>query len=124
MYLEFLCDRKHSTKGEGSSRVKMIAGEAVSSSSSEFVYSDLFLCVCLCRRVVILMELEVLKSADEVGVKIGNPVPYNEGKRLFASCSTQSWDAAFRVRVICEAPESSGNLAIPEFSSPDCFLQY
>ncbi|XP_040856214.1 replication protein A 70 kDa DNA-binding subunit isoform X3 [Ochotona curzoniae] len=30
------------------------------------------------RRVVILMELEVLKSADEVGVKIGNPVPYNE----------------------------------------------
>uniref|UniRef100_A0A2K5CQL3 Replication protein A subunit n=1 Tax=Aotus nancymaae TaxID=37293 RepID=A0A2K5CQL3_AOTNA len=31
------------------------------------------------RRVVILMELEVLKSADAVGVKIGNPVPYNEG---------------------------------------------
>eukprot|EP00074_Homo_sapiens_P110070 XP_024306631.1 replication protein A 70 kDa DNA-binding subunit isoform X1 [Homo sapiens] len=31
------------------------------------------------RRVVILMELEVLKSAEAVGVKIGNPVPYNEG---------------------------------------------
>ncbi|XP_037348171.1 replication protein A 70 kDa DNA-binding subunit [Talpa occidentalis] len=31
------------------------------------------------RRVVILMELEVLKSAEEVGLKIGNPVPYNEG---------------------------------------------
>ncbi|XP_011811697.1 PREDICTED: replication protein A 70 kDa DNA-binding subunit [Colobus angolensis palliatus] len=30
------------------------------------------------RRVVILMELEVLKSAEAVGVKIGNPVPYNE----------------------------------------------
>ncbi|EQB78307.1 replication protein A DNA-binding subunit [Camelus ferus] len=31
------------------------------------------------RRVVILMELEVLKSAEAVGVKIGNPAPYNEG---------------------------------------------
>uniref|UniRef100_G3UMM4 Replication protein A subunit n=1 Tax=Loxodonta africana TaxID=9785 RepID=G3UMM4_LOXAF len=30
------------------------------------------------RRVVILMELEVLKSAEAVGLKIGNPVPYNE----------------------------------------------
>ncbi|KAM5274251.1 replication protein A 70 kDa DNA-binding subunit isoform 2-T2 [Ctenodactylus gundi] len=32
------------------------------------------------RRVVILMDVEVLKSAEEVGVKIGNPVPYNEGQ--------------------------------------------
>uniref|UniRef100_A0A8C2V064 Replication protein A subunit n=2 Tax=Chinchilla lanigera TaxID=34839 RepID=A0A8C2V064_CHILA len=32
------------------------------------------------RRVVILMELKVLKSAETVGVKIGNPVPYNEGQ--------------------------------------------
>nr|XP_003469585.2 replication protein A 70 kDa DNA-binding subunit [Cavia porcellus] len=32
------------------------------------------------RRVVILMELKVLKSADMVGVKIGNPLPYNEGQ--------------------------------------------
>ncbi|ERE67970.1 replication protein A DNA-binding subunit [Cricetulus griseus] len=31
------------------------------------------------RRVVILMDLEVVKSAEEVGIKIGNPVPYNEG---------------------------------------------
>ncbi|XP_036264432.1 replication protein A 70 kDa DNA-binding subunit isoform X1 [Pipistrellus kuhlii] len=31
------------------------------------------------RRVVILMELEVLKSAEAVGAKIGNPLPYNEG---------------------------------------------
>ncbi|XP_072795146.1 replication protein A 70 kDa DNA-binding subunit isoform X2 [Vicugna pacos] len=34
------------------------------------------------RRVVILMELEVLKSAEAVGVKIGNPVPYNEGSTV------------------------------------------
>ncbi|XP_031823656.1 replication protein A 70 kDa DNA-binding subunit [Sarcophilus harrisii] len=32
------------------------------------------------RKVVILMDLEVLQSADEVGGKIGNPVPYNEGQ--------------------------------------------
>uniref|UniRef100_I3MX58 Replication protein A subunit n=1 Tax=Ictidomys tridecemlineatus TaxID=43179 RepID=I3MX58_ICTTR len=31
-------------------------------------------------RVVILMDLEVLKSAETVGMKIGNPVPYNEGQ--------------------------------------------
>ncbi|XP_048221409.1 replication protein A 70 kDa DNA-binding subunit [Perognathus longimembris pacificus] len=31
------------------------------------------------RRVIILMDLEVLKSAEEVGLKIGNPVAYNEG---------------------------------------------
>ncbi|XP_006891158.1 PREDICTED: replication protein A 70 kDa DNA-binding subunit [Elephantulus edwardii] len=31
------------------------------------------------RRVVILMELEILKSAEAVGMKLGNPVPYNEG---------------------------------------------
>ncbi|KAB1264982.1 Replication protein A 70 kDa DNA-binding subunit [Camelus dromedarius] len=34
------------------------------------------------RRVVILMELEVLKSAEAVGVKIGNPAPYNEGSTV------------------------------------------
>lgn len=29
------------------------------------------------------MELDILKSAEAVGLKIGNPVPYNEGKMLF-----------------------------------------
>ncbi|NWI62238.1 RFA1 protein, partial [Todus mexicanus] len=32
------------------------------------------------RRVVILMDLNVLKTADQVGGNIGNPVPYNEGQ--------------------------------------------
>ncbi|NXC31859.1 RFA1 protein, partial [Campylorhamphus procurvoides] len=32
------------------------------------------------RRVVILMDLNVLKTADEVGGNIGNPQPYNEGQ--------------------------------------------
>ena len=31
------------------------------------------------RRVVTLMQLEVLKSAEAVGSKIGNPMPYNAG---------------------------------------------
>ncbi|KAF1565655.1 UNVERIFIED_CONTAM: Replication protein A 70 kDa DNA-binding subunit, partial [Eudyptes pachyrhynchus] len=31
------------------------------------------------RKVVVLMDLEVMKSAEDVGLKIGNPVPYNEG---------------------------------------------
>ncbi|CAM2104241.1 replication protein A 70 kDa DNA-binding subunit [Caretta caretta] len=32
------------------------------------------------RRVIILMDLDVLKTADVVGANIGNPVPYNEGQ--------------------------------------------
>lgn len=52
-------------------------------------FSIMLLLLCLCRRVVILMDLEVLKSAEAVGVKIGNPVPYNEGKMFFKNCYTQ-----------------------------------
>lgn len=44
---------------------------------SESLYCCLF---CVCRRVVILMDLDVLKTADKVGGNIGNPVPYNEGE--------------------------------------------
>uniref|UniRef100_A0A8D0GS90 Replication protein A subunit n=1 Tax=Sphenodon punctatus TaxID=8508 RepID=A0A8D0GS90_SPHPU len=33
------------------------------------------------RKVVIMMDLDVLKTADEVGSQIGNPVPYNDGQR-------------------------------------------
>ena len=32
------------------------------------------------RRVVIILEIEVIKSADEVDGKIGDPTPYTEGK--------------------------------------------
>ena len=35
------------------------------------------------------MDLEVLKSAEAVGVKIGNPVPYNEGKMFLKNGYTQ-----------------------------------
>lgn len=72
--------------------------------ASEFILSNLFLFICLCRRVVILMELDVLKSAEAVGLKIGNPVPYNEGKMLFTACNTQMniflqiWNSTFWVQ--------------------------
>ncbi|XP_070587737.1 replication protein A 70 kDa DNA-binding subunit [Erythrolamprus reginae] len=33
------------------------------------------------RRVVVLMEMEVLRPGHAVPAKIGNPVPYTEGKR-------------------------------------------
>uniref|UniRef100_A0A8C6S8V1 Replication protein A subunit n=1 Tax=Neogobius melanostomus TaxID=47308 RepID=A0A8C6S8V1_9GOBI len=33
------------------------------------------------RRVVIILEIDVVKSADQVGGKIGEPVPYTEGQK-------------------------------------------
>lgn len=33
------------------------------------------------RRVVIILEIEVIKSADQVGGRIGEPVPYTEGQK-------------------------------------------
>lgn len=39
-------------------------------------------CLSLFRRVVIILEIEVIKPAGEVGGKLGDPVPYNEGKAL------------------------------------------
>lgn len=67
---------------------KWLLGESFLSSLSfegllNSFFSNLFLFLCLHRRVVILMELDILKSAEAVGLKIGNPVPYNEGKILF-----------------------------------------
>lgn len=46
---------------------------------SESLY---LLSVLCCRRVVILMDVNVLQTADQVGGTIGNPQPYNEGEYL------------------------------------------
>lgn len=32
------------------------------------------------RRVVIILEIDVIKSANDVAGKIGDPVPYTDGK--------------------------------------------
>ncbi|KAJ0063749.1 hypothetical protein NL108_006693, partial [Boleophthalmus pectinirostris] len=42
------------------------------------------------RRVVIILEIEVVKSADQVGGKIGEPVPYTEGQKPAAQQPPQS----------------------------------
>lgn len=46
---------------------------------SESLY---LLSVLCCRRVVILMDVNVLQTADQVPGPIGNPQPYNEGEYL------------------------------------------
>lgn len=46
---------------------------------SESVYLPSVLCY---RRVVILMDVNVLQTADQVAGPIGNPQPYNEGEYL------------------------------------------
>lgn len=35
---------------------------------------------CYYRRVVIILEMEVIKSAEDVAGRIGEPTPYTEGK--------------------------------------------
>uniref|UniRef100_G3TEZ6 Replication protein A subunit n=1 Tax=Loxodonta africana TaxID=9785 RepID=G3TEZ6_LOXAF len=72
-----------------------------------FSYSNLFVFVCLCRRVVILMELEVLKSAEAVGLKIGNPVPYNEGKYFFIGCSSHGQQQVVPTPASAASPPTS-----------------
>lgn len=34
------------------------------------------------RRVVIILEIDVIKRAEEVAGRIGDPTPYTEGKTL------------------------------------------
>ncbi|CAL1570712.1 unnamed protein product [Knipowitschia caucasica] len=42
------------------------------------------------RRVVIILEIEVIKPADQVGGKIGEPVPYTEGQKTAVQHPPQS----------------------------------
>lgn len=39
-----------------------------------------FLVISRYRRVVIILEIDVIKSAEDVPGKIGDPTPYSEGK--------------------------------------------
>lgn len=38
-----------------------------------------FLLKPFCRRVVVVLDVDILKSAEEMGGKIGEPTPYVEG---------------------------------------------
>ncbi len=35
-----------------------------------------------CRRVVIILEIDVIKPAEEVDGRVGDPTPYTEGRAL------------------------------------------
>ncbi|XP_053313074.1 replication protein A 70 kDa DNA-binding subunit [Spea bombifrons] len=85
----------------GPPRYRLLMSDGVNTLSSfmlatqlnSLVDSNLLATNCVCqisryivnnlkdgRRVIIVMEMEVLKSADEVMGKIGNPQPYNDGQ--------------------------------------------
>ncbi|NXG50552.1 RFA1 protein, partial [Psilopogon haemacephalus] len=87
--------------GNGPPRYRVLMSDGVNTLSSFMLATQLNSLVeeerlsaqCICqvnrfivnslkdgRRVVILMDLDVLKTADQVGGHIGNPVPYNEGE--------------------------------------------
>ncbi|NWH74359.1 RFA1 protein, partial [Piaya cayana] len=87
--------------GNGPPRYRVLMSDGVNTLSSFMLATQLNSLVeeerlsaqCICRvnryivnslkdgrRVVILMDVDVLKTADMVGGNIGNPVPYNEGE--------------------------------------------
>ncbi|XP_074779101.1 replication protein A 70 kDa DNA-binding subunit isoform X2 [Athene noctua] len=87
--------------GNGPPRYRVLMSDGVNTLSSFMLATQLNSLVeeqqlsaqCICqvnrfivnslkdgRRVVILMDVSVLKTADKVGGNIGNPVPYNEGQ--------------------------------------------
>uniref|UniRef100_A0A8C8S6D7 Replication protein A subunit n=1 Tax=Pelusios castaneus TaxID=367368 RepID=A0A8C8S6D7_9SAUR len=97
--------------GSGPPRYRMLMSDGVNTLSSFMLATQLNSLVeeerlsarCICqinryivnslkdgRRVIILMDLDVLKTADVVGANIGNPVPYNEGQGQRSSAPTVS----------------------------------
>uniref|UniRef100_A0A8C9ESV1 Replication protein A subunit n=1 Tax=Pavo cristatus TaxID=9049 RepID=A0A8C9ESV1_PAVCR len=64
------------------------------------------------RRVVILMDLDVLKTADMVGGTVGNPVPYNEGQGQQRSSAPAANTAANKPQ------QQNGNLSVAGSAAP------
>ncbi|KAJ7416379.1 hypothetical protein WISP_71119 [Willisornis vidua] len=69
------------------------------------------------RRVVILMDVNVLKTAEEVGGNIGNPQPYNEGQGQQRSAAPAASPAPSKPQ------QQNGNLsgagaAAPKYHAP------
>ncbi|NWW93199.1 RFA1 protein, partial [Rhynochetos jubatus] len=64
------------------------------------------------RRVVILMDVNVLKTADEVGRNIGNPVPYNEGQGQQCSSAPAANPAPSKPQ------QPNGNLSVAGPAAP------
>lgn len=55
----------------------MVLNEQIGAKSQNLQYFYRY------RRVIILMDVDVVKTADAVATKIGNPVQYGDGKKLF-----------------------------------------
>ncbi|KAJ8347663.1 hypothetical protein SKAU_G00262520 [Synaphobranchus kaupii] len=59
------------------------------------------------RRVVIILDMEVVKSAEDVGVKIGEPTPYVEGQTKTAAPSAPTGQP-LQPRNLTDAPGNRG----------------
>ncbi len=46
-------------------------------------YDQAFVFVAVHRRVVVILDMDVIKSADQMTGKIGDPTPYVEGESTF-----------------------------------------
>uniref|UniRef100_A0A8C9ET66 Replication protein A subunit n=1 Tax=Pavo cristatus TaxID=9049 RepID=A0A8C9ET66_PAVCR len=77
-------------------------------------YTHFFKCGSTQRqlRVVILMDLDVLKTADMVGGTVGNPVPYNEGQGQQRSSAPAANTAANKPQ------QQNGNLSVAGSAAP------
>uniref|UniRef100_A0A3B4AAN1 Replication protein A subunit n=1 Tax=Periophthalmus magnuspinnatus TaxID=409849 RepID=A0A3B4AAN1_9GOBI len=61
------------------------------------------------RRVVIILEIQVLKPADQVGGKIGEPVPYTEGKnKHFISFTNRGFNRDMGKKPLSNMPSTPG----------------
>nr|XP_009912533.1 PREDICTED: replication protein A 70 kDa DNA-binding subunit isoform X2 [Haliaeetus albicilla] len=119
--------------GNGPPRYRVLMSDGVNTLSSFMLATQLNSLVeeehlsaqCICqvnrfivnslkdgRRVVILMDLNVLKTADEVGGNIGNPVPYNEGQGQQRSSAPAANPAPSKPQ------QQNGNLSVAGPAAP------
>nr|XP_013801961.1 PREDICTED: replication protein A 70 kDa DNA-binding subunit isoform X2 [Apteryx mantelli mantelli] len=119
--------------GNGPPRYRVLMSDGVNTLSSFMLATQLNSLVeeerlaahCICqvnrfivnslkdgRRVVILMDLDVLKTADMVGGNIGNPVPYNEGQGQQRSSAPAANPAPSKPQ------QQNGNLSVAGSAAP------
>ncbi|NXY76643.1 RFA1 protein, partial [Glareola pratincola] len=119
--------------GNGPPRYRVLMSDGVNTLSSFMLATQLNSLVeeerlsaqCICqvnrfivnslkdgRRVVILMDLNVLKTADKVGGNIGNPVPYNEGEWQQRSSAPAANPAPSKPQ------QQNGNLSVAAPAAP------
>uniref|UniRef100_A0A7N8WPF2 Replication protein A subunit n=1 Tax=Mastacembelus armatus TaxID=205130 RepID=A0A7N8WPF2_9TELE len=71
------------------------------------------------RRVVIVMDMEILQSAEETGGKIGNPTPYSTGGIMFLKCASPMKASPMKASPMKASPmKASPMKASPMKASP------